>query len=357
MSGKAVTIRDVARQAGVSESTVSRVLSEAETAVSISQETRQRVLAAAEALSYQPHPFARALRGKGTNLLGLIVREIDDPFFAQLIEVIGNAAREQGYDLVLGYARSDPAEAVALGEILDLRQSDGLLLLGDLKESPEDHTFLLKMAQARCMVSVCRGSEELAGNTPSVAVDNRKGALMALNYLAHLGHRRIAHINAGRVGDLRERLEAYRQFMRERFAEPPAEYVQVNENSYEGGYKATKRLLLLADPPTAIFATDDTMAIGALSAAADVGRAVPRDLSIVGFDDAKVAAYLRPALTTVRQPIEEIGRQAVDLLVEMIKEGRAPDPLPRILIEPELIVRQSCAPPADAVGTARSDGQ
>ncbi|MDP2857058.1 MAG: LacI family DNA-binding transcriptional regulator [Bacillota bacterium] len=357
MLSKTATIRDVARQAGVSESTVSRVLSEAVTAVSISQETRQRVLAAAEELSYQPHPFARALRGKGANLLGLIVREIDDPFFAQLIEVIGNVAKELGYDLVLGYAKSDPEQALALSEILELRHSDGLFLLGDLKESPEDHTFLVKMGQAHRMLSVCRGSQELAGSTPSIAVDNRKGAFMALSYLAQLGHRRIAHINAGRVGDLRERMEVYCEFMRDQPGESCQEYVQLDENSHEGGYRATRRLLSLARPPTAIFATDDTMAIGALSAAADMGRAVPRDVSVVGFDDVKIAAYLRPALTTVRQPIEIIGRKAVELLVEMIRKETTPDPLPRLLIEPELVVRDSCAPPGAALATGKSVGR
>jgi DNA-binding LacI/PurR family transcriptional regulator len=351
MSNKPITIRDVALQAGVSESTVSRVLSGVETPIPISEETRERVLQAAKELSYRPHPFARALRGKSTNLLGLIVREIDDPFFAQLIEVIGNVAKEEGYDLMLGYAKSDPEEALALSEILDLRHSDGLFLLGDLKESPEDHTFLAKMGENRRMVSVCRGSQELVGNTPSVGVDNRKGAFLALDYLAQLGHHRIAHINADRVGDLWERMEVYCEFMQDRFTESRQEYVQLDENSYEGGYRATQRLLSLPHPPTAIFATDDTMAIGALSAASDMGRLVPRDVSVIGFDDVKIAAYLRPALTTVRQPIEKIGEKAVELLLEMIREGSTPDPLPRLLIEPELVVRDSCAEPGTTPAT------
>lgn len=345
MPRKYVTIRDVARHANVSESTVSRVLSDAETTVSISEETRGRVIAAAQELRYHPHPLARGLRGKGTNLLGLIVREIDDPFFAQLIEVIGNVAKEEGYDLVLGYANSDPEQALALGDILDMRHSDGLFLLGDLKESPKDRTFLVKMAEDRRMVSVCRGSQELAGTTPSVAVHNRNGAFLALDYLARLGHRRIAHISAGRVGDLRERMEAYCEFMRERFGESYQEYVQIDENSYQGGYRATKTLLSLPRPPTAIFAADDTMAIGALSAAADMGLGVPRDVSVIGFDDIKIAAYLRPALTTVHQPIEEIGKKGVKLLLEIIREAPTPDRLLRLLIEPELIIRDSCAAP------------
>ncbi len=343
MPSKSATIRDVARLAGVSESTVSRVLTEAETPVSISRETRQRVLAAAEELAYQPHPFARALRGKGTNLLGVIIREIDDPFFAQLIEVIGNEAKEKGYDLMLGYAKSDPAEALALSEILDLRHSDGLLLLGDLKESPQDQTFLNKIAQHTQIVSVCRGNLELPGSMPSVAVDNRKGALMAMEYLYGLGHQRIACLAAGRVGDFLQRIDAYWEFMRSRFGEIRKEYLLEEENSYEGGARATRRVLSLGSPPTAIFAADDTMAIGALSAAQDLGYAVPGDVSIIGFDDIPEANYFDPPLTTIRQNFNAMGRQSVEYLVQLINE---PDtPLHQRVLYPELILRQSTLPP------------
>jgi DNA-binding LacI/PurR family transcriptional regulator len=346
MNDKPTTIHDVALRAGVSESTVSRVVSGAETAIPISDETRERVLEAARELSYRPHPGARALRGRSSHLLGLIVREIDDPFFAQLIEVIGTVAKEKEYDLVLGYAKSDPEEALALSEImLDLRYCDGLFLLGDLKESSEDHTFLAKMGKSHRLVSVGRGSQQLVGNTPSVGIDNRKGAFMALDYLSQLGHRRIAHITADRVGDLQERMEAYCEFMMDRVAESRQEYVQLDENSYAGGYRATKRLLSLGPPPSAIFATDDTMAIGALSAASDMGFVVPRDVSIIGFDDVAIAAYLRPALTTVRQSIEKIGGKAVELLLDIVGQESIPDPLPHFLMEPDLVIRDSCGPP------------
>lgn len=345
-TNRPVTIHDVAILAGVSESTVSRVLSGSETTIAISEETRERVLQAARELAYRPHPSARALRGKGTNLLGLIVREIDDPFFAQLIEVISNVAKENGYDLVLGYAKSDPQEALALSEMLDLRFCDGLFLLGDLQESPEDHSFLARMVGENMLVFLCRGSgEDLVGDSPSVGVDNRMGAQLALEYLAGLGHRRIAFVGSGRVGDLLERQEAYGSFMREHFGQPAPEYEQLAENSYRGGYEATARLLALPEPPTAIFAADDTMAIGALKVAADRGRRVPGDLSIVGFDDTKIAPYLQPALTTIRQPIAEIGRQAVDLLLAMIRGKAAPEPPIHRVIEPALVVRDSCSPP------------
>jgi LacI family transcriptional regulator len=129
----------------------------------------------------------------------------------------------------------------------------------------------------------------------------------------------------------------------------------LGENSYQGGYQAAGRLLSLPSPPTAIFATDDRIAIGALSAALDMGRTIPGDLSIVGFDDMDVSAYVRPALTTIRQPMEQIARKAVELLLEMIKANAAPDPVPQFLMEPELVVRDSCAPPAQALSEERAE--
>jgi DNA-binding LacI/PurR family transcriptional regulator len=177
-----------------------------------------------------------------------------------------------------------------------------------------------------------------------VDVDNAKGVFLALDHLTALGHQRIACMNVGRMGDLSERLDAYSSYMQERFGRAaPEEYMPLTENSHSGGYEATRRLLSLPTPPTAVFAMDDVMAVGALGAAWDMGWAVPSDLSIVGFDDMAVSAYVRPALTSVRQPIEEIGRRAVDILLLMAQEDLS-EPWPRVVLELELIVRDSSGP-------------
>lgn len=347
MDGKRSTIRDVAQRARVSESTVSRVLGGSATAIPISEKTRQRVFTAARELNYSPNPFARALRGKGTKLLGLIVREIDDPFFARLIEVMSRVANQKGYDLMLGCARSDPQQALTLSKILDTRRCDGLFLVGDLKESPDDHTLLARMSRAHPLVSVCRGGSQLLGSSPSVAVDNRKGVLMALDYLVRLGHQRIGLLaEPSRLGDLQERAEAYFDFVRERLGQSCEEYAQWDRNSYAGGYAAMKKLLSLSPRPTAVIAADDTIAVGALKAISDVGFEVPGDVSVIGFDDIEIASYLRPALTTIRQPIERIGEKAVDLLLERVT-GEAPATPRHLLMEPELVIRDSCGPPRE----------
>jgi LacI family repressor for deo operon, udp, cdd, tsx, nupC, and nupG len=346
MARRSVTMADVAERAGVSQSTVSYVLNQSKTQIRISQETRERVLQAAQELDYHPHPAARVLRGKSTHLLGLILREIDDMFFAQLVEVVRDAAKTRGYDLILSYARSDLKEAVAITETLDVRQCDGFLLLGDLKESEADLDTLVRLWKEHHVVSVCRGSEILVQHSPSISIDNRKGVVMALDYLVQLGHRRIAFLDADReMGDLWERSDAYVRYMRARFGDLDPGYLRSTENTYAGGYRATRELVSLPLPPTAIVAADDTMAVGALRGATEAGYDVPGDISLIGFDDIALDAYLTPSLTTIHQPIEEIGQKAVELLLHLISEDVLAATGPHVVTEPELVIRESCAPP------------
>jgi DNA-binding LacI/PurR family transcriptional regulator len=348
MAKRSVTLADVAKRAGVSPTTVSYVLNRTKTRISISQGTRKRVQQAAKDLGYRPHPAARALRGKGTHLLGLILREIDDAFFAELVEVIRDTAKLQGYDLVLGYARSDAREALAVSEVLDLRQCDGLLLLGDLKESVDDLDLLSDLWADHHVVSVCRGSGELVRAGPSISVDNRRGVELALEYLVGLGHKRIAFLDTGRqMGDLWERADAYRKYMVDRFGAVPGGYLQSNENSYEGGCRGMRGLLHLASRPTAVLAADDTMAIGALRAAGEEGFEVPRDISLVGFDGIKIGAYLTPALTTIRQPIIEIGQKAVQQLLSLVESDSPTSSNTRVVTQPEFVIRESCDLPRE----------
>jgi len=242
--------------------------------------------------------------------------------------------------------------------VLDLRRCDGLFLLGDLKEAPDDPTFLADIGKGHPVISLGRGSRQLVHYSPSVSVDNLKGTYLGLRYLTELGHRRIAFIAGHRLGDLWERAEAYDQYMTEHFGGRPQSWVQDGENSYAGGHETMTKLLSLASPPTAVFAADDTMAIGALKAAWDMKCAVPRDVSIIGFDDIKIAEYLHPALTTIRQPIAEMADKAFSLLLSMVKGKTNPTTtLSHLIVEPELVVRDSCAPPrADPARSTKEGG-
>jgi DNA-binding LacI/PurR family transcriptional regulator len=334
------TLKDVSRVAGVSQSTVSRVLSGAQTAVPIAPETRDRVLRAAEALRYRPHPLARGLRGGGTALLGLVVRDIADPFFTAMLKVIALEARARGYNLVLGDARSSAQEAQALRQVLEVRHCEAILLVGDVVDEPRLLEELTGTDVA--LVALCHGSR-----TPGLATVNtngERGAWLALEHLYALGHRRIALLDAGWIGDVEPRRAAYRQFVRERELYSPPGYQPVVPNELGGGQDACQRLLRLSKPPTAMFATSDVLAIGALTAAQAAGKQVPRDLSVVGFDDIPFAAFTVPPLTTVRQPIEAMARLGIDLALRRAANPGAPTET--YSLDPELIIRMSTMPVA-----------
>jgi DNA-binding LacI/PurR family transcriptional regulator len=333
------TMKDVSRLAGVSQSTVSRVLSSTDTLVPIADETRRRVLDAAEALHYRPHPLARGLRGAGTALLGLIVREIADPFFTDMLSVIALESRRRGYNLVLGHARSSAREAQALTQVLEVRHCEAILLVGDVLDETRLLTELMDTPCA--VVAMCQGSR--AQGLSTINTDNERGARLALDHLYALGHRRIALLDAGWIGDAEPRRRAYARFLAERELPDRPEYRQVASNEPRGGLAACRRLLALREPPTAVFATTDMLAIGALKAADDAGVRVPRSLSVVGFDDIALAPYTVPALTTVRQPIEAMAKLAVEVALRRAAEPWAPPETH--LLEPELIVRDSTASP------------
>ena len=334
------TMRQISEVAGVSQSTVSRILSGADFRVPIAANTRERVLKVVAELGYTPNPLARALRGARSALLGLIVRDVSDPFFALVIEAVTNEARRHGYGVVLGHARSRASEAVALQETLATWHCDALILLGDLRDQPVLMNQLLDSQLP--VVGLCQGSR--APRMHVVNVDNAAGTHMALELLHNLGHRRIAFVRGGWIfGDARERQEAFRAFMRERNLPLPRRYVQASENDLAGGFNAALALLSLPQPPTAIYAASDKLALGVLKAASVRGMRVPEQLSVVGFDDIPMAAYAVPSLTTVRQPSEQLARLAVDDVLELL--GKPTTNSTKRIVQPELIQRDSCARP------------
>jgi DNA-binding LacI/PurR family transcriptional regulator len=331
-----ITARDVGEQVGVSPSTVSRVLNNNRIDL-ISEETRRRVLQAAAQLGYTPDPIARALRGKKSHLLGLIVREIADPFFARFISELSVQARDLNYHLVLGHAHSDPREALTMTTVLDTRHTDGVIVLGDLKD---DEAALHEMLEGNhAVVGVCRGPSPASLYT--VNTDNYAGTYGLLDHLYALGHRRFGFIDGGWLGDLRERREAFLRYIGERKLTLRPEWIQAQSNNAEGGYRAMQSLIGLKERPTAVVAADDIMAIGALKAVADSGLRVPDDFSVVGFDDIELAGFLCPALTTMRQPIDEMSQHVLSLVLELINEPHFQREKTLIQIPPVLVVRQS----------------
>jgi DNA-binding LacI/PurR family transcriptional regulator len=329
-------MRDIAHATGLSQSTVSRVLNRTPTVVPIAEKTRERVIATAKALGYRPNPLARGLRGASTMLLGVIVRDITDPFFAGAIEAVTVEAGRRGYNVVLGHAHARADEAIALWGVLEARHCDAILLLGDMRDQPR---LLEDIAGAPLPVTALwQGSRPV--DVPSVSVDNRAGIRAVLDHLAGLGHRRIAFIGGRQLGDIKEREEAFIEYMT-RFGSLPEGYIQHGSNDSVGGVEALQRLLELPERPTAVVASTDVLAIGVLYAAHDRGLWVPDRLSVTGFDDIPVAAFSVPSLTTVRMPVREMVATAVQMVLE--EQRMAAQEPPRIL-QPSLVVRASTGP-------------
>ena len=242
-------------------------------------------------------------------LLGAVVRDFGDPFFAGAIEALAVESARRGYNVVLGHGRLD--EAWSLPAVLETRHCDAIVLLGDMQDQPrllEDlgHSIVP-------VVALWQGSSPLL--FPTVDVDNEAGIRVGLEHLVGLGHERIAMVSAQLPGDNPQRRDAFIAFMVERFGSVRPDYIQDVPNTMAGGEAALDALLELDDPPTALVTSTDLVAIGVLHAAYSRGRIVPRELSVVGFDDIPIAAHTAPALTTLRMPITEMVREGVRLAV------------------------------------------
>lgn len=336
-------MRDIASAANVSQSTVSRVLNDAPTRVPIAPETRERVILAARRLGYRPNPLARGLRGASTMLLGAVVRDFSDPFFAGAIEALAVQAMARGYNVVLGHAHGRLDEAIALTTVLETRHTDAIVLLGDMQDQPRLLDDLRESTVP--VVALWQGVSPL--EFPTADVDDAVGITLGLDHLVGLGHHRIALVSAQLPGDNPHRHDAFVSFMTERFGSVPAGYVQVVPNTLAGGEAALRTLLEQAKPPTAIVATTDLVAVGVLHAAYSLGRTIPDELSVVGFDDILIAAHTVPALTTLRMPLAEIVTEGVRLAIELARDQTA-SRQPRVTrFRPTLIVRQSTAPPKE----------
>jgi DNA-binding LacI/PurR family transcriptional regulator len=333
-----VTMTEIGRLAGVSQSTVSRILNGVGGSVRVSPEARERVFQAVRDLGYRPNPLARGLRGARTAMIGLVVREVFDPFFSALVSAIGVEARSRSHNLVMGYAQSRVEDAEEIAWVLETRHCDGILLLGDLRDQLPPSTR--DGGRRRPMLALCVG--ERVTDMPVVNTDNAVGTDLALDHLWRLGHRRIGFLDAGWLGDVRERRSRYLRFLSERSLPAPDGYLQLAENNLPGGHAAAMALLRLPEPPTAIFASTDTLAIGAIKAAADLGLRVPADLSVVGFDDVPLAEFVTPSLTTVRQPVPEMAAIAVGDLLAMVADPTL-EPARLRRLQPALVERGSTA--------------
>jgi len=333
------TQEDVARLAGVSRATVSYVINEQSGGnVRISDETRQRVWAAVKELGYQPNILARSLRSGETRTIGLIIPDCANPFFAEVARGIEDAAFEHGYNVVLCNSDGDLVKELRYLDVLASKQVDGILLVA-AGASAEN----LRALAARGIPVVVVDRELPDAKVDSVLTDNERGGWLATHHLLSLGHTRISCIaGPSDVTPSAERVAGYRRALRE-VAVPVDEALIVRGDfQCESGHRAAAELLARRDPPTAIFACNDMMALGAVGMAASIGLKVPTDLSVVGFDDVRLASYSNPPLTTIVQPKYKMGWLAAEMLIERVRQPRLPPR--RHMLDTRLLVRQSTAP-------------
>lgn len=337
------TMQDIADAAGVSQSTVSRVLTGAPNAIPINPATRERILEVARQMRYRPNPLARGLRGAKTMLLGVIVREITDPFFSGCIDAISTEANRRGYNVVLGHAHGRTDEAIALRAILETRHCDAILLLGDTSDQPR---LLEELRDANFpVVALWQGMASMSGISV-IDVDNRFGIDALMDHLLGLGHRKIAFIGGafvgGRlIGDIGERRVAFLERLAAEGLELPEGFVCDAPNTFAGGLSSLTALMALPDRPTAVIATTDVLAVGALHAAGHLGLKVPEDVTVVGFDDLPMAEYTTPSLTTICMPIAQMAAAGVGAAVD---EDHDRESVILQVLKPNLVIRESSGP-------------
>jgi len=331
-----VTIKDVARACGVAPSTVSNALSGSGY---VRDETRAQVLAAAERLGYRASSVARGLRLQRSWSVGLLVADIANPWFPELVRGVEDVLWSAQINLVLCNTDYQPEKEDAyLNHLID-KHVDGLILASTGSESPA-----VPRLQAEGVPLVMLNRRHSAFATDYVGMDNWGGVAAAVAHLVGLGHRRIGFI-AGRVSSSAavERREGYLAAMAEHFGSAPPELIMQGDYSIVSGFEATRKLLALAAPPTAIVSANDFMAYGALDAIARAGLSVPMDISVTGFDDIFVSGLSLIQLTTVRPPTWKLGATAAELLLKRVGR-KSGDRRQSIILPSELVVRGTTGP-------------
>jgi LacI family transcriptional regulator len=334
-----VTIIDVAKAAGVHPSTVSRVLN-GRGELALLPATRQRVLATASRLGYRPSALARSLRLRRTFTLGMLVPNIDNPLFPPIIKGVEDTAHSRGYNLVLCNTEDSSEREDAYLRVLRERQVDGILIASSFMAD----SSIAELRRDRFPFVLVnrggRGADDLA-----VLVDNQMGVTEAIDHLVELGHVRIGLI-AGPQTTMtgQQRLAAAKAALRRHRIRLEAALVSVADAfSREAGYRAARRILLGAQPPSAIFGANDLIALGALQAAREAGLECPDQLSLVGFNDMPLVEFFGPPLTTVHVPQRDMGVRSASLLISLI-EG-APIETRKVVLDAHLVVRGSTAAP------------
>ena len=329
------TIDQVAKRAGVSKATVSRVINNSKP---VSEKTKTRVLLAIDELDFKPNPAARSLVSKKSRTIGVLVTDIANLFVSVLVKGIEQIAYEKGYNIFICNSHGSPEKEIELLMMLKDKRVDGIIFLtSDLKE--EHKSFFRESKLPIALVNVSYNEDKTIG----IRIDNYKAAYDMTSYFLKKGYTRIGMIRASFADQFtgRDRFVGYWNALRDHGVSYDEDLVSIGSLEAMDGYNAAKELVAVNKDLEALFVACDLMAFGAIKAIIDLGYRVPEDIEVAGFDDVPMASFYHPTLTTVRQPIEDMGRNAAKKLVKLI-EGAAIDQW-EIVLPHELVFRDSTA--------------
>jgi len=329
----AVTIKDVARKAGVSISTVSRVINNSKP---VSNEIKQNVLRIIEETNYYPNPVARSLVMKKSQLIGVIVPDISNFVIGEILSGIEEIGKMYGYDILLCNTYGDLDQEIRYLSLLKAKQVEGILLMTwKMEDKLVDYISQIE----RPIVLINRNANDLP--IPSVSIDNYMAAYEMVKYLVDCGHKKIAMIRNNMDNDSfsLDQFKAYKNVVEDNGIEFDERLVKEGSDKLENGYAIVQNLIKENLLPTAIFATSDLMAIDAINCLIDHGYSVPEDVSVVGFNDVKLASIYRPNLTTIHQPIYDIGAVAIRMIIKKINNEELDTNM--VILPHELIIRNS----------------
>ncbi|GAB1761319.1 LacI family DNA-binding transcriptional regulator [Priestia megaterium] len=327
------TIYDVAKLSGLSKTTVSRVINNHSY---VSEEKKNRVLKAMKELNYTPNPSARKLRGQVTTTIGVIVPRIINPFFSYLVDSIEQVAYKKGYHVLIFQSNEDKEKELAFLNLLKTKQVDGIIMT-----SIENDWSLIEPFTEYGPILLCNEYVNNA-NVPIVRLNQYKGAYIGVKHLLEKGHRKIGYCTGGlfaEEGKDKDRNQGYQKALQEAGIQPDPKWIFVNQHSIEDGKQVVKKILSMEDRPTAIFTGSDEIAGGMMIEAKESGLSIPNDLAIIGFDDQPLAQMLDPKLTTIRQPINQMGIKAMEILIDMLNDSESTVETFELPIE--LVVRSS----------------
>ncbi len=330
-----VSIKDIARAAGVSHSTVSRALADSPL---VKEETKQRICRLAREMGYSPSAIARGLVTKRTQTIGLVVTTIADPFVAEVVRGVEETALDHGYNILLCNSNAQSQRELAAVNTLREKRVDGIIV----SASRVGNLYLPMLVETGVPI-VLVNNEHSGRYVYSVVTDDEAGGRLATEYLLNLGHTQIAYISGPKMSSTSaNRLRGYRQALAARGLTPDPQWIVPGDGGARGGEEGMARLIALPSPPTAVFCYNDMTAIGALLTARRLGWKVPDQVSVMGYDDIAFAAYTNPALTTVEQRKYEMGALAMRMMLALLGGAGAVE---NVLLPPRLIERESCAPP------------